>query len=123
MKLRLLLTILCSVFLLATADSFASAEKQQPEPDTIITIWPLLDYRENSAKKSSKLSILGPLLTFERTAEDKITALRPLFHTEKNLSATRDFTYYLYPLASSETTADVSRVEFLQVLQKNTYRK
>ena len=89
----------------------------------MITLWPLLDYRENRAKKTSKLSILGPILTFERTAADEITAFRPLFHTEEDNRFTRKSSYYLYPLASAEITPDVTRMEFLQIFQKNTFRK
>jgi len=89
----------------------------------MITLWPLLDYRENSAKKTAKLSILGPLLTFERTADDEITAFRPLFHTEEDNHFTRKASYYLYPLASAEITPDVTRMEFLQIFQSNTFRK
>ena len=123
LKLRLLFIIIFSVFLLAAEESFADSAKQLPEQDSMITIWPLLDYRENSAKKASKLSILGPVFTIEHTAEDKTTAFRPLFHAAEDRNSTRNFSYYLYPLASSETTPDVSRIEFLQILQKNIFRK
>jgi hypothetical protein len=123
LKLQRLLTICFSVLLLTVADLCAADDNQTPEQDSLITIWPLLDYRENSANKSSKLSILGPVLSFERTAEDKAMAFRPLFHTTEDIKATRDFSYYLYPIASSETTPDVSRIEILQIMQKNLYRK
>lgn len=123
MKLRLLLTILFPVFLLTAADLFAANENQLPEQDVMITIWPLLDFRENSAKKSSKLSIIGPIFSVERTAEDETTAFRPLFHTTEDRNATRSFSYFLYPIASSENTPDVSRIEILQIMQKNIYRK
>jgi hypothetical protein len=89
----------------------------------LTTLWPLFDYRENSAAKTSKLSILGPLLTFERTEENQSSAFRPLFHTEEDHQHTRASSYYIYPLASSEITPDVTKMEFLQVLQKNTFRK
>ena len=123
MKLRLLLTIFFTVLLLTAADLFADDENQTPGDDALITIWPLLDYRENSTDKSSRLSIFGPVLSFESTAEDKAMAFRPLFHKTEDVKATRDFSYYLYPLASSETTPDVSRIEILQIMQKNFYRK
>ena len=123
MRLRLLLTIFFTVLLLTAADLFAANEIQLPGQDAMITIWPLLDYRENSAKKSSKLSILGPIFSFDRTAEDETTAFRPLFHSAADRDATRNFSYYLYPVATSETTPDVSRIEILQLIQKNIFRK
>lgn len=82
-----------------------------------------MDYRTNSARKTSKLSILGPLLTFETTPDDDFSAFRPLFHTAHDHDHTRTSSYYLFPFASSETTADVSRMEFLQIFQRNTFRK
>ena len=109
MKLRHTLIICFAFFLFTVADLLATTEQKLPEQDSMITIWPLLDYRENSAKKSSKLSILGPIISFDSTAEDKIHAFRPLFHTVTDREATRNFSYYLYPFASSEVTQDVSR--------------
>jgi hypothetical protein len=123
LNLRSVFTFSCTVLLLATADLYAGTETPPAKPDKMITIWPLLDYRENSANKSSKLSILGPILSFDRTSEDKSIAFRPLFHSAADIRGTRNFSYYLYPLASSETTPDVSRFEALQILQKNTFRK
>lgn len=82
-----------------------------------------MDYRTNSTKQTSKLSILGPLLSFETTPEDDISTFRPLIHTTKDHEHTRSSSNYLYPLASSETTADVSRMEILQLFQINTFRK
>lgn len=114
------------LFLLVTLQANVTSAASPPrslESESLITAWPLLDYRENSALKTSKLSILGPLLTFETSSEDDITALRPLFHTTNDNQHTRSSSYYLYPLASSESTADVSRMQFLQLFQKNTFRK
>lgn len=119
----LALLVAVHISLLAVPGAFAATETGSPAQETMITIWPLLDYRESAAKKSSKLSILGPLLNFERTAEDKATSLRPLFHTAEDRQDSRNYTYILYPLASFETTPDVTRIEFLQLLQRNIYRK
>lgn len=108
---------------LASIDGTACCEKPSQVHDDLITIWPLVDYRENSANKSTKLSLLGPLFTTEQTAGDKITTFRPLFHATGDQEASRRFSYILYPLASAETTPDVDRFEVLQLLQKNTFRK
>lgn len=122
MKLQFIFSIL-AICLISAAELSAAAEAPAVKIDSLITLWPLLDYRENSAKKTAKLSILGPLLTFERTADDEITAFRPLFHTEEDNHFTRKASYYLYPLASAEITPDVTRMEFLQIFQSNTFRK
>lgn len=94
-----------------------------PEQDAMITIWPLVDYRENRLTKSSRLSLLGPLLSFDKQSDETISALRPLFHTTNDRHSPSSYSYYLYPLASSETTPDVSRMQLLQLFQKNTFRK
>ena len=124
MKLRILAILI--LFSLATLQAGVISAADLPrslENESIITVWPLLDYRENSAKKTSRLSILGPILTFETTPDDDITAFRPLFHTEKDNHQTKTSSYYIYPLASSEITPDVTRMQFLQIFQKNTFRK
>lgn len=106
------------------AEIIAAADlPRSPENESLMTIWPLIDYRTNSATKTSRLSILGPLLSFDTNPDDDISAFRPLFHTTKDHDHSRSASVYLFPLASSETTADVSRLEFLQIFQKNTFRK
>lgn len=121
-------TVLIILFITLTAlFPVSSISAEEPElshsPGSLITFWPFVDYRENRTAKISKLSVLGPILSFDKTAEDTITAFRPLFHSSADIKQTRDFSYYLYPLASSEITPDVSRIEFLEIIQKNTFRK
>lgn len=124
MNLRLSsILILLSLSALQTEVISAASLPRSPQSESLTTIWPLLDYRTDSAKKTSKLSILGPVLTFETTPDDDTAALRPLFHSESDNQKTRTASYFLYPIASSETTPDVSRMEFLQLFQKNTFRK
>lgn len=117
--------ILTLLFLCTLQAEITSAAElpRSPENESLTTIWPLVDYRTNSVQKTSKLSILGPLLTFKTTPNDDISAFRPLFYTESDSDKTRAASYYLFPLASSEITPDVSRMEFLQLFQKNTFRK
>ena len=123
MKKTLAKLVVLSTLLLSAGNLQATEGSNPQEPDTLVTIWPLLDYRENSSNNTFKLSILGPLLTFERTEDDTISAFRPLFHSEADNNRTRSSSYYLYPLASSEITPDVTRMEFLQIFQKNSFRK
>lgn len=104
-----------------------SAWGEEPGPakndGELFTLWPLIDYRGNPAKKSSRLSLLGPLFTFEKSGEDSITALRPLFYSADNSKSKVSSTDYLYPLASAETTPETSRLQLLHILQKDTFRK
>jgi hypothetical protein len=110
--------------LLLPLDQLSAATDQPPPPQgEIFTFWPLVDYRKDTAKNTSSLSILGPLLNFESTTDDNIFSFRPLIHNSKDINSTRSFSYFLYPLASTETTPDVDHIEFLQIIQKNTYRK
>lgn len=123
MKISLIKHIVIIALLLSSGTVVAEEQPPLPKPDELITIWPLLDYRSDSARQTSRLSLLGPLLAFDSTEDDNSIAFRPLFHNETDKNRTRSFSYYLFPLASSETTPDVSRVEFLQIFQKNSFRK
>ncbi len=115
-------TFLTLLYLVSAA---AGAETQQPVPDEgrLFTLGPLLDYRENPQNRTRKLSLLGPLLTFEENGDTTISSFRPLFHRESNTTAATSATTYLYPLASSEHTPEVSRFEVLHLLQRDTFRK
>lgn len=114
-----ILTILCLF------SATASAEVRTPDPDeeALVTLWPLLDYRENPQKKSTRLSLLGPLFSFECKDDNSIASFRPLYRRESNSRSASSATTYLYPLASAETTPDVSRFEILHLLQMDTFRK
>ncbi|HEY5973729.1 MAG TPA: hypothetical protein VIU41_03215 [Geobacteraceae bacterium] len=119
---RLTLVVLCLAFLPTSRSLGADAGTPQDE-GTLVTIWPLVDYRESPAEGFSNLAILGPLFKWQQSRDTSEYAVRPLFSRStdtKNDSSTSD---YLYPLASSETTPEVSRFQFLKLYQKNTLRK
>lgn len=103
----------------------AGAETPPPVQDdgTLFTLWPLIDYREDPRKKTTRLSLLGPLLSFEQNGDDRVTAIRPLFHRESNGKSGSSASYYLYPLSSAEETPEASRFEILHLLQKDVFRK
>ena len=101
----------------------AVAAETSPAEGTIFTLWPLIDYRESPAEGFSNLSILGPLFKLQSQQDQSAVAVRPLFFrngSDENKTASTD---YLYPLASSETTPDVSRFQVLKLYQKNMFRK
>ncbi len=110
------LTILCG------APVFAAAETGEAK-GTIFTLWPLVDYRESPKEGYSNLSILGPLFKLQHRADDRDIAVRPFcYRTDNHREGTAQGTY-LYPLASSDVSPDTTRVQVLQLYQKNIYRK
>ena len=51
---------------------------------SIITFWPLLDYRESPQEKFSNLSLLGPLFKLQWQKDDRDIAVRPFFYSTFN---------------------------------------
>ncbi len=90
---------------------------------TIVTFWPLFDYRQSPRDGYSNLSILGPLFKFQQQGNERQMALRPLFYETANLNSQTASINYLYPLASQETSPEVSTFQFLKLIQSNTFRK
>jgi len=121
--IKVLATFVLALLILPANQLIAATDRSDSSPGDIFTFWPLIDYRKDFAKKTSSLSILGPLLNFDSTPTDDIFSFRPLIHNTRDSSKTRSVSYYLYPLASTETTPDVDQIEFLQIFQKNSYRK
>jgi hypothetical protein len=120
---KVLFTFVLALLISPLNQSSAASGQSTSTPGDIFTFWPLIDYRKDFAKKTSSLSILGPMLNFESTPNDEVFSFRPLIQNSRDNSATRSFSYYLYPLASTETTPDVDRFEFLQIFQNDRYRK
>lgn len=102
---------------------YADDSASRADEGTIFTLWPLVDYRESPRDGYSNLGILGPLFKLQWQKNDRDLALRPLFYETANPRAKWSSTEYLYPLASSESSPEVSTVQVLQLYQKNTYRK
>jgi hypothetical protein len=82
-----------------------------------------VDYRHDARTGISRLSLLGPLFSSESDREEQRTALRPLLHTTSSVRGDGSFSHLLYPLASAETTPEVSRFQLLQLLQRSVFRK
>jgi hypothetical protein len=110
--------------LLLSFVSPAQAKGDEAGEGGIFTLWPLIDYRESPKERFSSLSILGPLFRYRRSGDTIETAVRPfLYRTENRTEETAGATY-LYPLASQETTPEVTRIQALRGLyQKNVFRK
>jgi len=99
------------------------AEEETRSRNSIITLWPLFDYRKSEADDFSNLSILGPLIKIQHWKQEDDVAVRPLFYRSANSDNAAAETTYLYPLARTDVSPDVTRFEVLQLLQHNVYRK
>jgi hypothetical protein len=68
------------LIVLSVASPLCAQEQQAEEEEgSIITFWPLFDYRESPRQGFSNLSILGPLFKFQRNGDADVTAVRPFF--------------------------------------------
>jgi hypothetical protein len=109
------------LIVLSVASPLCAQEQQAEEEEgSIITFWPLFDYRESPRQGFSNLSILGPLFKFQRNGDADVTAVRPFFYRTGDDSDDTARTDYLYPLASSETWADGKFLQVLHLFQKRT---
>ena len=101
----------------------APAHGGEGDNGAIITFWPFFDYRESPRDDFSNLSILGPLIKIEHHKQDDDIAVRPLFYRSANSNNHSAETTWLYPLARTDESPDVSRFQMLQLLQHNVYHK
>ncbi|MCM2357422.1 MAG: hypothetical protein NDI77_04685 [Geobacteraceae bacterium] len=115
--------IIMLLLLFAAAPLHAEEVTASPAEGTIFTFWPLIDYRESPAEKFSNLSLLGPLFKFQQRGDERDVALRPFFYDSADLKDETATASYLYPLASSENSRDVTTFQVLKLFQKQTYRK
>ena len=111
------------VCLLTHAPAVFAGDDAHVGGDSVITFWPLFDYRESPADGYRNLSILGPLFKLQQQGEERNLAVRPLFSRISNRRNETTATDYLYPLASSESTHEVATFQFLKLFQNNTYRR
>ena len=112
------IAVLCA--LLAFASPSGAEQAAQGE---IFTLWPLIDYRSSPAEGFSNLSILGPLIKFQKKGEDRDTAVRPLFYQKSHARERSSSTYFLYPAAFLENTPDSDTFEVVRLFQKSNFRK
>jgi len=117
------ITAFLLILIAGTSQLFAADIPDKREEGTIFTLWPVIDYRESPKEGYSNLSILGPLFKLQQRGKEKDLAVRPLFYKTTNESEGISSTTYLYPLASSEKSEDVERIQVLQLYQNNVFRK
>ena len=121
-SLRLIAGSLLLVFLFL-GHGIASEQSPAREDGTIFTFWPLVDYRESPAEGYSNLSILGPLFKLQRQGGATDVALRPLVYSQQHSTNKTVENNYLYPLASSKSTPEMTRFEVLKLISKDIYRE
>lgn len=115
--MRRFIPICAAILLLACAAVHAEEGAAPATEGTVLTLWPLFDYRSSPATGYSNLSILGPLFKREKSGNITKTAIRPLFFTEAAPdSEQRDI---LYPLASTSRSEDDSDTQVLRLYQKH----
>ena len=90
---------------------------------TIFTLWPLIDYRDSPADGFSNLSILGPLIKFQKKGGERDTAVRPFFYQSSHGNGRYSSTYFLYPAAFLESTPESDTYQVVRLFQKSNFRK
>jgi len=120
-----IVTILCLLLFPWCCTLLYAEEKgtKDAEEGTIVTFWPLIDYRESPRDGFRNLSLLGPLVKFQQWGDESESAVRPLFFRTSNPRKESSETTILYPLASVETSPEVSTFQVAKLFQKNIYRK
>ena len=116
--IRIFIAALLALLVFAPACGAAQAAN-----GTIFTLWPLIDYRDSPAEGFSNLSILGPLIKFQRRGEDRDTAFRPLFYQSNHAKEGTSSTTFLYPAAFLENAPASDTFEVVRLFQKTNYRK
>jgi hypothetical protein len=116
--IRIFITSLLA--LLALAPPLGAA---QADGGTIFTLWPLIDYRDSPAEGFSNLSILGPLIKFQKKGADTETAIRPFFYQSAQTETGTSSTYFLYPAAFHEDTPESDSYQVLRLFQMDNFRK
>jgi hypothetical protein len=104
---------LCALLLLWST----SALGDQVRESTILTLWPLIDYRSSAAVDYRSLSLLGPLIKYERKGKEREFSLRPLLHRARDVESGAAYGEYLYPLAGSRSDEDLFYVQIMHLFE------
>ncbi len=87
------------------------------DEDSLLTWWPLVDYRHSPAADYSSLHLLGPLFKYERKGAEVEYGVRPLFFHARDRDSQRHFSEYLYPLSSRQGEEGKKRYHVLHLLE------
>lgn len=82
----------------------------------IFTLWPLVDYRRSDAVDYTSLSLLGPLLTYERKGNEREYGLRPLYFTAVDPEENVRSSEFFYPVASRKSQPEHASFQAIRLL-------
>ncbi|AMV72340.1 hypothetical protein DBW_1991 [Desulfuromonas sp. DDH964] len=113
-----LLTIFCLLWLLMPVPAPAGSEA---DTGSVVTLWPLLDWRSSPSTDYAALHILGPIFKWETKGEEREVALRPLFyHAASSQQFSTDLIFPLVRSQGGEGTFSFSLLNLLNEDQINT---
>lgn len=117
------IAVIIAVVAILAPPSPGAEEEVADGGGTIFTFWPLVDYRESPKEGLRTLSVLGPLVKAQRRGDETTIAVRPFFYREEQEATERSASDYFYPVATSESSPEVERLQILKLFQKSAFRR
>ncbi|PLX92486.1 MAG: hypothetical protein C0621_09505 [Desulfuromonas sp.] len=84
---------------------------------SVITLWPLLDYRRVEQADYTSLSLLGPFLKYERKGNEREYGIRPLWHRASDPVDGISRSEYLYPVATRRSEPERDYFQMFHLLE------
>jgi len=78
------------------------------EESTVVTVWPLIDYRHDPDIDYTSVNLLGPLFTYDRKENEREYGLRPFYFHAEDPDQGIGYSEYLYPVAVYKSEPDQS---------------
>ncbi len=103
---------LALLVILMPAGAAATGDKKSE----IFTFWPVIDYRHSASADYTSVNLFGPLVNFERKAEETEFNLRPFYFTATGEDPNR-YSEFLYPVASRKVSREQSFWQVFHLLQ------
>lgn len=103
-------------FLWLALMAFAPASACRADDSTLLTLWPLVDYRSAPQDEFTSLGVAGPFLRYEHTEKRTRFGLRPLYYREANDDGLSSEGEILYPVATFRADDEGSSLQFLHLL-------
>jgi len=75
---------------------------------SVITIWPLIDYRHDARLDYTSVNLLGPFISYERKEQEREYGLRPLYFHAEDPAKEIGYSEFLYPVAVRKSEPDQS---------------
>ncbi len=107
-----LVTGICLLVLLVPA---AASGADRPEPGSVLTLWPLVDWRSSPQTDYTALHLLGPIGKWETKGEEREIALRPLFFFATSAKSSQGD--ILFPLVRTRSGSGYSSLNSINLLE------